>query len=231
MKVLLIEESPEIVNTLSFTLRLRWPEAIVVSTDNGAEGIEMAETESPDIVILDINLPDIDGFEVLKQIRLFSDVAVIILTAREAEVDKVRGLEMGADDYVTKPFSPLDLLARVRAVLRRTGVRHSEEEDTPPFIAGDLAINFATREIFLNGNRVHLTPTEYKCLRHLVRNSGRMVTQEALRQQVWGNAEYVDPSTIKKYIYQLRTKLGDTSHPPRIILNERGIGYQFIKPG
>ena len=230
MKILLIEDSSEIVNTVSLTFKLSWSDAVLVSTDNGAKGIKMTETESPDIIILDINLPDIEGFQVLKEIRLFANAPVIILTVREAEVDKIRGLETGADDYITKPFSPLDLLARVKAVLRRTGVQRSKEEDIPPYITANLTINFATREVILNGERLHFTPTEYKLLCHLVRNEGRIVTQQALQRWVWGGTEYVDPSTIKKYIYQLRTKLDDTPGPPKIILNERGVGYKFARP-
>ena len=230
MKIMLIEDSPEIVNTVSLTFKLSWSDAVLVSTDNGAKGIKMTETESPDIIILDINLPDIEGFQVLKEIRLFSNVPVIILTIREAEVDKIRGLETGADDYITKPFSPLDLLARVKAVLRRTGVQRSRGEDIPPYITANLTINFATREVILNGERLHFTPNEYKLLSHLVRNEGRTVTQQALQRWVWGGTEYVDPSTIKKYIYQLRTKLDDTPGLPKIILNERGVGYKFARP-
>ena len=229
MKILLIEDSPEIVNTLSLTFKLRWPEATLISTDKGAMGIEMVEIESPDMVILDIKLPDMSGFKVLEHIRLFSEVPVIILTVREEEVDKVRGLETGADDYITKPFSPLDLLARVKAVLRRISIRYTGEEKSL-LVAGTLTINFSTREVFLGDQKLHLTPTEYKVLCCLIRNKGRIVTQETLKQQVWGSAKYIDASAIKKYIYQLRTKLGDTSDPPRIILNERGVGYKFIKP-
>lgn len=231
MKVLLIEDSPEVVNTVSLTFRLRWPEAILISTDKGSRGVEMAETESPDIVILEINLPDMTGFEVLEQIRLFSDMPIVILTVREDEVDKVRGLEMGADDYITKPFSPLDLLARVKAVLRRSGLRHFEQEELPSLAMGNLIINFPTREVILGNERVHLTPTEYRVLGCLARNEGRIVVQEALRQQVWGNeARYIHASVLKKYIYQLRSKLRDDSDPPRIILSERGVGYRLVKP-
>ena len=210
MKVLLIEDSSEIVDTLCLSFQLRWPGATLVSTAKGAEGIELAETESPDIIILDIKLPDTGGFEVLKQIRLFSDVPIIILTVRDEEMDKVRGLEMGADDYITKPFSPLDLLARVKATLRRTGMRHPEGEDIPPLVARDLIINFFARQVFVRNQLVHLTPTEYRLLYTLVRNEGRTVTHQALRQQVCGSAEYVQSSTLKKYIHQLRSKLGDT---------------------
>ena len=218
------------MTTVSLSFKLRWPDAIILSTDKGTEGIEMTETGSPNIIILDINLPDIDGFEVLKQVRLFSDVPIIILTVRETEVDKVMGFEMGTDDYIIKPFSPLDLLARVKAVLRRAGTPQSGEGNTPPFTAADLTINFDTREVYLSDERMYFTPTEYKLLCQLVRNEGRAVTQQSLRQQVWGNTEYVDPSILKKYIYQLRNKLGDTSDPPQRILNERGVGYKFVKP-
>ncbi|MFC2122152.1 response regulator transcription factor [Bacteroidota bacterium] len=231
MKVLLVEDSPEIINGVSLTFRLRWPEAELVSSDNGAKGIEMVETESPDIVILDINLPDMTGFDVLEEVRRFSDVPVIILTVRGDEVDELRGLETGADDYITKPFSPANLLTRVRAVLRRTGTRQLEEEELPDLIAGDIAINFSTREVYCNDARLHLTPTEYKILFCLARNEGRVVAQDSIKQHVWGSeAKYIDTSTLKRYIYQLRAKLGDSAENPRMIFNERGLGYKFTRP-
>jgi len=136
MKALLIEDSPEATNTVSMAFEFRWPEATIISAVDGAKGVEMAETESPDIIILEINLPDVDGFEVLKQIRLFSDVPIIILSVRDAELDRVRGLEEGADDYIVKPFSVLDFLARVKSALRRSG-RYYSEEDIPPFVSAD----------------------------------------------------------------------------------------------
>jgi two-component system KDP operon response regulator KdpE len=230
MKVLLIEDDENIAASISLCFEFRWPEAEVIATTEGTKGIEMTESESPDIIILDLNLPDIDGLDVLKQIRLFSDVPLIILTIRDVEMDKVKGLEMGADDYIVKPFSALDLLARVKATLRRAGMRSLAKEDIPPFIAGNLTINFLAREVSIGGKPVRLTPTEYKLLYTLVRNKGRTVTHEALQRQVWGSAEYVDSSTVKKYIYQLRTKLGDTSTPPQMILSERGVGYKFVAP-
>lgn len=230
MKVLLIEDDENIAASISLCFEFRWPEAEVIATTEGTKGIEMTESESPDIIILDLNLPDIDGLDVLKQIRLFSDVPLIILTIRDVEMDKVKGLEMGADDYIVKPFSALDLLARVKATLRRAGMRSLAKEDIPPFIAGNLTINFFAREVSIGGKPVQLTPTEYKLLYTLVRNKGRTVTHEALQRQVWGSAEYVDSSTVKKYIYQLRTKLGDTSTPPQMILSERGVGYKFVAP-
>jgi two-component system, OmpR family, response regulator VicR len=230
MKVLLIEDSPEIIKGVSLTFKLRWPDAQVVSAEEGRKGIKAVETESPDIVILDINLPDITGFEVLENIRRFSDVPVIILTVREDEVDELRGLEMGADDYIVKPFRPANLLTRMQAVLRRTGVRQ-QEEDLPPLTIGLITIDLSKQEILLNGERVHLTRNESRILYCLARNAGKVVSQDTLKQHVWGNeAQYIDNSALKRYIYQLRTKLGDSNEPPTFILNEHGIGYRLIKP-
>jgi len=229
LKVLLIDDSPEIASTVSFAFRIRWPETIILHAEDGSQGIEMVEAESPDIVIADINLPDIDGFEVLRQIRLFSDTPIIFLSVRGAETDRVRGLEIGADDYIVKPFSPLDLLARVQAILRRTGTRQLSE-NLPPFTAGNLTVDFSTRDVTLNRKSVHLTPREYKLLCHLIRNEGKVVTRSALKRMVWDEVDYLDASTIKKYIYQLRNKLNDSTGRPKMILNERGIGYKFVRP-
>jgi DNA-binding response OmpR family regulator len=230
VKVLLIEDSPEIAKGVSLTFKLRWPDAQVVIAEKGWDGIKSVENESPDIVILDINLPDISGFEVLENIRRFSDVPVIILTVREDEVDELRGLEMGADDYIVKPFRPANLLTRMQAVLRRTGVRQPEEE-VPPLTIGQITIDLTKQEILLNGQKVHLTRNESRILYCLARNAGKVVSQDTLKQHVWGNeAQYVDNSALKRYIYQLRTKLGDTDEPPTFIINEHGIGYRLIKP-
>lgn len=231
MKILLIEDSPEIVKGVTLTFKLRWQDASVISVDEGAEGIKAVESESPDIVILDINLPDMTGFEVLEKIRFFSDVPIIVLTIRDDEVDELRGLEMGADDYIVKPFSPANLLTRVKAVLRRSGMRHAEEEEPPPLVIDNITINFSKKEIFVGDKRVHLTPNEGKILFYLARNGGKLVTREKIKQQVWGSeAEYIDNSGLKRYIYQLRTKLGDNTESPQIILNERGIGYRLPTP-
>lgn len=231
MKALLIEDSPEIVNTCSLCFKIRWPEVQIVSAPKGARGVELAASESPDIIILDINLPDMEGFEVLKRIRQFSDVPIIILSVRDSELDKVRGLETGADDYITKPFSGLDFVARVKAALRRASPHLAKGEDIPPYISGDLSITFSTKEVTLQGQPVHFTPVEYKLLAILARSAGKVVSQESLIQQVWGGTDYVTPATLKKYIYQLRLKLDDTSDPPRLIHNERGMGYKLINTG
>ena len=229
MLVLVIEDNADIVEAVSLAFQVRWPEAKVISTHLGKKGIELVDGQVPDIVILDVGLPDMNGFEVLKRIRKFSDVSIIVLTVRDAEMDKVRGLEGGADDYIVKPFSTLDLLARVKVVLRRAGRLNPDREDRPPLIAGDLTINLGTREVSLSGRSVHLTPTEYKLLYLLVGNGGRVVSHETLRQKVWGTAEYVDPGTLRRHIVQLRKKLGDTGRTPRQVLNERAVGYRFVR--
>jgi DNA-binding response OmpR family regulator len=229
LKVLLIEDSPEIAKGVSLTFKLRWPDVQVVIAEKGWDGIKLVETDSPDIVILDINLPDITGFEVLDNIRRFSDVPVIILTVREDEVDELRGLEMGADDYIVKPFRPANLLTRMQAVLRRSGVRQPEEV-FPPLSIGQITIDLSRQEILLNGQKVHLTRNESRILYCLARNAGKVVSQETLKQHVWGNeAQHVDNSALKRYIYQLRTKLGDTDESSTFIINEHGIGYRLNK--
>ncbi|MEW6142653.1 MAG: response regulator transcription factor [Chloroflexota bacterium] len=229
MKVLLIEDNPEIVRTVSLCFQLRWQGASIISAPEGTRGLHLVQNESPDIVILDLGLPCMDGFEVLKQIRLFSSVPVIILTVREDELDKVRGLEEGADDYITKPFSPLDLLARVKAVMRRSRVPEVKDESSPPLVAGPLTINYASREVSLNNDSIHLTPNEFDLLSYMTRNEGKVLSHQSLLNAVWGS-EFIDVSTLKKYIYQLRVKLGDTTEPPKMILSERGVGYKFVKP-
>ena len=230
MKVLIIEDNPEIVRTVSLCFQLRWQGATIMSAAEGAKGLQLVQTESPEIVILDLGLPDTDGFEVLKQIRLFSAVPVIILTVREDELDKVRGLEEGADDYITKPFSPLDLLARVKAVLRRSHGPEPGEANLPPITAGRLTIDFGSREVHLDSEPVHLTPNEFDLLAYMATNEGRVLSHGSLLNAVWGS-EFIDVSTLKKYIYQLRLKLKDTEEPPSMILSERGVGYKFVAPG
>ena len=231
MKVLLIEDSPEIAKGVSLTFKLRWPEAVVLCAENGRKGIELMETESPDIVILDINLPDITGFEVLENIRKFSDVPVVILTVRDEEIDELRGFEIGANDYIVKPFSPSKLLVRCKAALRHAGVSAPEEAKLPPIESGNIYINFDTREVKVNGEDVHLSPNESRILRCLAQNEGKIVPHETIKKYVWGNqAKYMDNNSFKRYIYQLRLKLGESADNPKFILNERGVGYRFMRP-
>jgi len=226
MKVLIIEDNQEIVEAISLAFQIRWPEAKLVSTQFGERGIELVETENPDVVILDLGLADISGFEVLKQLRLFSAVPIIILTVRSDEADIVKGLEWGADDYMVKPFRQMELLARIKALTRRRGPLAEET----PLVCGQLHFNPATRQLFYGEKEISLTPNEGHILRALIENAGRPVTHSELAEAVWG-ADYPDTAAnLKVHIRRLREKLeADPSHP-QLILTKAGIGYVLAKP-
>ena len=229
MRVLVIDDEPDIVEIVQLTFGLRWPEAEVLHASSGEAGIDAVARESPDVVILDIGLPDMDGFEVCQRIRHFSEVPVLMLTARHEELDKVRGLELGADDYITKPFSHIELLARVRAVLRRTESSVPANEG-PPYDDGALRIDYASREVSVHGERIRLTPIEYGLLYHLTRNPNRVLTFRTLLAKIWGR-EYVEETDyLKVHIQHLRKKLGDDPQSDPMIVNERGVGYKFVTP-
>lgn len=229
MKVVVIDDSPEIIEVVSLCFQLRWSNAELSSAPTGSEGLELVEAVSPDIVILDIGLPDMEGFEVLKEIRRFSQVPVIMLTVRAEDTDVARGLEMGADDYITKPFSHIELVARVQAVLRRSqGTAVSSGER--PFNSGKLFIDFTGNEVKVDGKSVKLTSTELKLLYLLVRNEGRLVTHEGLLSKVWGETYSDARDLLRVHIQHLRQKLDDSVESPHIIVTEHGMGYKFIRP-
>ncbi len=230
MKVLIVEDSPEVVEAVRLCFDLRWPGTEVITTSSGKRGAELIEQETPDVVILDLGLPDMDGLDVLKEIRLFSETPVLILTVRDDEVSRVRGLELGADDYIIKPFSHLELLARVRAVLRRSQMPELRGGEKPIAI-GDLVIDFAAREVKRGTEMVQLTPTEWRMLTELVRNEGKVLSYETLLRRVWGDDDAGETEYIKKYIYRLRQKLGDDPQAPRLIISTRGMGYKMVRPG
>lgn len=225
MKAVVVEDSPEVVDTIALCLSIRWPDTVLHSAGTGAKALELIESEAPDIVILDLGLPDIDGLQVLKEIRRFSDVPVIIVTAKGEEMSRVRGLETGADDYVVKPFSHTELLARVKAVLRRTQWPELWEDEG--LINGPgFTVDLAGRRVLRDGTEVGLTASEWRLLSYLVRNQGRVITWSMLAQRVWGS-EYVTQSAIKMCIRRLRLKLGDDPQRPYIIRSHRGHGYSF----
>jgi two-component system KDP operon response regulator KdpE len=199
----------------------------VLSAYNGTEAIEQVRNELPKLVLLDIMLPDIDGFEVLRRIRQISSVPVIMLTAKGEEDDRVRGLEEGADDYVTKPFSPRELVSRVRAVLRRTEAAGTGSSDVIE-VDDRLKLDFNRREIWIEGELVRLRPTEYRLLYHLVQNAGWVVTHEQLLTKVWGYEYRDEPHYVRLYINYLRKKLEEDPSNPKYILTERGVGYRFV---
>jgi DNA-binding response OmpR family regulator len=228
MRILVVDEEPDVRKLVAMSLQIQQPGWEVVGAEDGAQALEMMERERPDVVLLDIGLPEMNGFEVLQAIRLFSDVPVIMLTVRDDELSKVQGLELGADDYVTKPFSHLELLARVRAVLRRTQTLPLVHEQ--PYASGDIQVDFARREVTVRGQLVALTGTEYRLLYHLVRNAGQVLTHETLLARVWGR-EYTDEiSYLKSYINRLRNKLERDPRHPEYILTEYGVGY-WLRPG
>ena len=229
MKVLLVEDNKEIQEAISLIFELHWPGSEVLISSEGAHGITKTEEESPDVIILDLGLPDIDGFKVLKGVRDFSDVPIIILTVRGDEIDKVRGLELGADDYIVKPFSHMELLARVRAVLRRSHIPELKEAEKP-IVLPNLSIDFSSRTVTKKGKKIKLTPTEFNLLQCLIRNEGKVLTHHALLTKVWGE-EYTDSSEyLKVYIQRLRDKLEEDSAHPLLLISERGVGYKFVKP-
>jgi two-component system, OmpR family, KDP operon response regulator KdpE len=227
MRILVVDDEPDVVESVRLGFTLQWREIDVVGAATGESALDSVEHERPDIVLLDIGLPDIDGFEVLRQIRAFSDVPVVMLTAHDDSMDKVKGLELGADDYVTKPFNHLELMARVKAVLRRLDMP-APASRAPSFRSGDLEVDFGRQEARLKGKRLDLTPTEYKLLYHLVRNAGHVLQHGTLLAKVWGR-DYVDEvDYIRVYIRRLRDKLGDDPENPRYIRTERGLGYRFV---
>ena len=208
---------------------VRYPEVMVISVAKGSEGIEVVETEWPDLIMVSSSLHDIDILDFISTIRELSDVPLIILSEKESDLDRAQGLETGADEYITKPFSPIELLARVKALLRRTqGLGFKPERLIS--LGDELTIDLTTHEVSLSGKPVKLTPIEYHLLSELIRNDGRVITHNRLLQKVWGSEYTGDSSFVKKYIYRLRSKLEPDPSKPQMLLTERGIGYRFVKP-
>ncbi|MBI2916536.1 MAG: response regulator transcription factor [Chloroflexi bacterium] len=227
MKVLIIEDDREVAETVQMAFSVRWPESEVLVRDTGQGGVDVASTQPLDLTILDVNLPDQDGFAVLQAIRKFSQVPIIMLTVRASESDKVRGLQVGADDYLGKPFSPFELLARASAVLRRS--RPGTVEDGHAVLkAGSITLNPDTIDVFVEQRPVKLSPTEFKILALLVSNAGKMVKRETIAREIWGTETPVGaPYLLKLHIQHLRQKLGDTGAESKFIVTVRGFGYKI----
>jgi DNA-binding response OmpR family regulator len=228
MKFLVVDDDKPIVEAVTIGLQFQWQDADVHAAGDGEEGLRMFLDLAPDVTLLDVNMPYLSGFEVLQKIREVSDAPVLMLTARGDEMSKVKGLELGADDYLVKPFSHLELFARIKAVLRRSELP-APISATPSFVSGDVTINFDGHEVSVKGEPVKLTPTEYKLLYQLVRNAGRVLPFDMLLGKVWGDEYRGDMDYLKTYISRLRKKLGDDSENPRYILTERAVGYRFAR--
>ncbi|MFQ6121444.1 MAG: response regulator transcription factor [Dehalococcoidales bacterium] len=225
--VLLVDDDPQLIRLVRANLESVGYRVLIAM--DACSALKLAEIEMPDMIILDIMLPEIDGYELCQRIREFSATPIIMLTAKVEDTDKVRGLKLGADDYLTKPFSVQELLARIEAVLRRTG--SSEEAKVPPtFTCGDVCVDFAQRRVTVQGQEVALTLTEYKLLCQLVSNAGRVMLHHELLTRVWG-AEYQDElEYLRAYIRHLRQKIEENPHQPKYILSKPGIGYMFVSP-
>jgi len=227
MKALIIEDDPEIVESVSLAFQIIWPEVQLSSTHLGKKGLELAESEIHNIVILDLGLPDINGFDILKQVRCFSSVPIIILTVRGDEADVVKGLEWGADDYIVKPCGQLELLARIKARIRDK--EHFVEE--LPLAFGLLRFNPSTRQLLYGKREIQLTAIESHIIHYLMKNAGHVATYSRLAEDVWGDDYPGSIDSLRVHIRRLRNKLeADASHP-QLILTKAGIGYFLAKPG
>lgn len=223
--ILVVDDEPRIVRFVQMNLEL---EGYQVSTaSSGLEAIDKVRREIPNLVILDIMMPEMDGYETLERIRQVSNVPVIMLTVKAEEEDKVRGLEFGADDYVTKPFSPRELMSRVKAALRRAEMP-SPVQKTLTVVDEDLAVDFQRRQVLVRGEPVKLRPTEYRLLYHLLNNAGWVMTHETLLSKVWGYEYRDDTQLLRLYITYLRQKIEPDPSHPKYIFNERGVGYRFV---
>ena len=224
-RILVVDDERRMVGFIRLNLEQDGFE--VIEAFNGTDALNRLRDSLPDLILLDVMMPDIDGFEVLRTIREISQVPVIMLTAKGEEDDKVKGLELGADDYVTKPFSPRELVSRVKAVLRR-GATFEEDEEGVIDVDDRLRIDFGRREVWVDGKLIKLRPTEYRLLYHLVRNAGWVLTHDQILTKVWGYEYRDEPHYVRLYINYLRKKIEKDPADPKYILTERGVGYRFV---
>jgi len=224
-RILLVDDEQSLQTLLAFPLRKEGYE--VVSALDGQEALDRLRETNFDLVVLDLMLPKVDGFEVCRQVRARSSVPIIMLTARTEEIDKVLGLELGADDYITKPFSVREFRSRVKAVLRRAALVRADDAGGKPLVDGDLRIDFEKRSVSMAGESVRLTYVEFEILTALARHPGRVFNRMVLLERVWGDASYRDPRTVDVHIRHLREKLESDPRYPEMILTVRGVGYRY----
>jgi two-component system KDP operon response regulator KdpE len=222
--ILLIEDEPQMRRFLRITLQSQGYRLVEAAT--AREGLMQATTRNPDVVLLDLGLPDLDGLEVTKRLREWTQTPIIVISAREQELDKVKALDAGADDYLTKPFNAGELLARIRVALRHASRRNAGQQE-PVFILQNLRVDLSLRQVFVDDEEVHLTPIEYKLLTVLIRHAGKVITHRQLLQEVWGPAHVNEVQYLRVYMTQLRHKLEVDPARPRFLMNEPGIGYRL----
>jgi DNA-binding response OmpR family regulator len=224
-RILLVDDEQSVQTLLTYPLRKEGYEVIPAST--GREALARFQEGQFDLVVLDVMLPEVDGFDVCRQLRAKSSVPIIMLTAKAEELDKVLGLELGADDYITKPFSMREFRSRVKAVLRRANVARNGDAADEPLVHGDLSVDFAKRQVELRGNPVRLTYVEFEILAALARSPGRVFSRNMLLERLWGDSSFRDPRTIDVHIRHLREKLELDPANPELIFTVRGVGYHF----
>lgn len=225
-RILVVDDEPRMINFIRMNLELEGHQ--VIEAHNGLEALEAVRTRLPDIILLDVMMPELDGFETLRMLREFSSIPVIMLTAKGEENDKVYGLELGADDYITKPFGPRELSSRIKAVLRRADIPTTTPDEAVLKIDDRLSIDFNRREVIVNGERIKLRPTEYRLLYHLIENAGWTVSHDQLLAKVWGYEYRDEAHYVRLYVNYLREKIEEDPSHPRYILTERGVGYRFV---
>jgi len=223
VRILAVDDEPRYVRVIKINLEASGYD--VITAESGATALELAVTENPDLVLLDLMMPDIDGYEVCRRIREFSNIPIIMLTALTETNNKVKGLDLGADDYITKPFSARELLARIRAAMRRNEPPSSKE--APTFEAGELRIDFVGHRVFVRGQEIKLTPTEYRLLSELAKQADRILVPEYLLEKVWGMGHEGEVQLLWQAIHRLRHKIETDPQNPRYIQTRPGIGYIF----
>ena len=223
VRILVVDDEPQIRRFLKTTLEVHGYE--VALAEHGRVALEQITAWRPDVILLDLGLPEIDGLEVTRRVREWSDVPIIVLSVRDREADKVAALNLGADDYLTKPFGTGELLARIQVALRHTTRGHLPQE--PVITAGDLRLNIALRQVTRGEEEIHLTPTEYDILKTLATHTGKVLTHTMLLQKVWGSSHQQDLAKLRVFMNQLRRKIEDDPAQPHYIVTEPGVGYRF----
>lgn len=224
--ILVVDDEPRMIGFIRMNLELEGHR--VIEAHNGLEALEAIRTKLPDLVLLDVMMPELDGFETLKMLREFSSIPVIMLTAKGEENDKVYGLELGADDYVSKPFGPRELSSRIKAVLRRFDMPSASPEQAVLKVDDRLQVDFNRREVIVEGQHIKLRPTEYRLLYHLIENAGWTVPHDQLLAKVWGYEYRDEAHYVRLYVNYLREKIEENPSKPKYILTERGVGYRFV---